>query len=78
MGDAGHHWVGLCPKPRHWSWFGGYPRVEAWRVSPTIDEMAYTCTCTVHIEIHNGERGSGGCGERGSGGWVSNKPQSRL
>ena len=22
--------------------------------------------------------GSGGCGERGSGGWVSNWPQSRL
>ena len=68
MGDAGHHWVGLCPKPRRWSWFGGCPRVEARRVSPTIDEMAYACT--VNIEIHNGERGSGG--------WVSNKPQSRL
>ena len=27
MGDAGHHWVGLCPKPRRWSWFGGCPRV---------------------------------------------------
>ena len=36
MGDAGQHWVGLCPKPR-WSWFGGCPRVEARRVSPTID-----------------------------------------
>ena len=38
MGDAGHHSVGLCPKPRRWSWFGGCPRVEARRVSPTTDE----------------------------------------
>ena len=22
-----NHWVGLCPKPRCWSWFGGCPRV---------------------------------------------------
>ncbi|KAL5506801.1 hypothetical protein EMCRGX_G008541 [Ephydatia muelleri] len=43
-GDAGHHWVGLCPKPRRWTWFGVCPRVEARRVSPTIDEMAYTST----------------------------------
>ena len=36
MGDTGHHWVGLYPKPRHWSWFGGCPRVEARRVSPKV------------------------------------------
>ena len=38
MDDAGHHWVGVCPKPRRWSWFGSYPRVEAQRVLPTTDE----------------------------------------
>ena len=49
MGDAGHHWVSLCPKPR-WSWFGGCPRVEARRVSPTIDQNAYMYTLKYIIE----------------------------
>ena len=37
-GDTGQAWVGLCPKPRCWSWFGGCPRIEAQRVLPIIDE----------------------------------------
>ena len=55
MGDAGHHWVGLCPKPRRWSWFGGCPRVEARRVSPTIDQNAYMYMYTLKYIIERGE-----------------------
>ena len=29
MGDAGHHWINLCP------------RIEAWRVSSIIDEIVH-------------------------------------
>ena len=54
MGDAGHHWVDLCPKPR-WSWFGGCPRVEARRVSPTIDQNAYMYMYTLKYIIERGE-----------------------
>ena len=77
MGDSGHHWVGLCPKPRRWSWFGGRPSVEARRVSPTMHMNMYTLKYIMEIgEVEGVERGkwrvwregSGGCGERGSGG----------
>ena len=77
MGDAGHHWVGLCPKPRSWSWFGGCPRLEAQRVSPTTDENSIYMY-TVHIEIHNGERESGGLAAVNEQQKKSYKPRSHA
>ena len=53
MDDTGHHWVGLCPKQRHRSWFGGCPRVEARRVLPTIDETSIMYELEL---MHNRER----------------------
>ena len=60
MGDTGHHWVSLCPKPRCWSWFGGCPRVQAQRVAPTIDESS------IHVHVQReytieGVEGAKGC-----------------
>ena len=57
----------LCPKPRRWSWFGGCPRVEARRVSPTIDENSIYMY-TLKYKWREGK----------SGGWVRNWLQSRL
>ena len=48
MGDAGHHCVGLCPRPSHWSWIGGCPRVEAQRVPSTIDHRVLFHAANIH------------------------------
>ena len=49
--------VGLCPKPRHWSWVGACPRVEALRVWPTIDQdVIHECTQRKEREWWEGDK----------------------
>ena len=49
--------VGLCPKPRNWSWDGGCPRVEALRVWSTIDQdVIHECTQRKEREWWEGDK----------------------
>ena len=55
MSDAGQGW--LCPKPRHWSWVGWCPRVEASRVWLTIDQdVIYECAQRKEREWWEGDK----------------------